>query len=108
MGHAQAAGKPRDALSPCKPVPVERCRLARNNLCCFAPRSPLQCITGLDGHQVERSFETWFQTSGRSQAFDLDCRRSIVALLQISIDEVFDRVTKLVPNVFAFLAGGIL
>ena len=37
------------------------------------------------------------------------CRgSSIVALLQIRVDQIFDRVTELIPNKLAFIAGGIL
>src|ERR1051325_526259 len=60
MGHAQAASKTRDGFRPRESIPVERCRLARNNCRRFAPRSPLQGVTGLRGREMERSFETWF------------------------------------------------
>src|ERR1051325_7116086 len=103
MGHAQAAGETRDGFRPRESIPIKYCRLARNNRRCFVPRSPLQGVTRLYGHQVECGFESWFQSRGRSQALDLNRRRSIVAFLQIRVDQIFDRMTELVPNKLTFV-----
>jgi hypothetical protein len=79
-------------------------------LACFDQRRglpvvSLERIARTRGTQVECRLERWLESSRILQSFDLRGGGGVRTLLKIGIDEVFDRVRKLVPDKLTAVAG---
>src|SRR5687767_67320 len=105
---AEPACEVHDRLGPGKPVPIYIRLLRQNEGGCLLPRATLESIARLSRSEMERGLERRLYSRCLPQPLDLAKSFFVRALLEISIDQVLDRVREFIPDELTFLARRII